>query len=118
MSGWRRFGKVIQVSVNRMMSVYIITYSFYLRVSMMGCKLVCIKCHIDKTNFGIDGADKGIIPLTCLELFDRVDAKKAADRNVSFTVEVSYIEVRKQLSSWWRYPDAWYRYIMRKFEIC
>lgn len=41
-----------------------------------------------------DGADKGIIPLTCSELFDRVEKKKAADSNVSFTVEVSYIEVR------------------------
>ena len=40
-----------------------------------------------------DGADKGIIPLTCSELFDRVEKKKAADPNVSFTVEVSYIEV-------------------------
>jgi kinesin family protein 1 len=40
-----------------------------------------------------DGADKGIIPLTCLELFDRVLAKKAADPHVNFTVEVSYIEV-------------------------
>jgi hypothetical protein len=48
---------------------------------------------------GIDGADKGIIPLTCLELFDRVDAKKAADSHVSFTVEVSYIEVRRLVYS-------------------
>lgn len=40
-----------------------------------------------------DGADKGIIPLTCSELFDRVDQKKGEDPNVSFTVEVSYIEV-------------------------
>nr|GAT46132.1 kinesin-like protein [Mycena chlorophos] len=39
------------------------------------------------------GADKGIIPLTCSELFVRVDAKKAADPNVNFTVEVSYIEI-------------------------
>ncbi|EKM59534.1 uncharacterized protein PHACADRAFT_137422 [Phanerochaete carnosa HHB-10118-sp] len=39
------------------------------------------------------GADKGIIPLTCSELFDRVEKKKAADPNVSFTVEVSYIEI-------------------------
>lgn len=40
-----------------------------------------------------DGADKGIIPLTCLELFTRVQDKKAADPNINFTVEVSYIEV-------------------------
>lgn len=44
-----------------------------------------------------DGADKGIIPLTCSELFTRVDEKKAADPNVNFTVEVSYIEVRVEL---------------------
>ena len=41
-----------------------------------------------------DGADKGIIPLTCSELFVRVGDKKAADPNINFTVEVSYIEVR------------------------
>lgn len=40
-----------------------------------------------------DGADKGIIPLTCSELFVRVEDKSAADPNLSFTVEVSYIEV-------------------------
>ncbi|PFH50565.1 hypothetical protein AMATHDRAFT_60839 [Amanita thiersii Skay4041] len=39
------------------------------------------------------GPDKGIIPLTCSELFDRVEAKKAADKNLNFTVEVSYIEI-------------------------
>lgn len=39
------------------------------------------------------GADKGIIPLTCLELFARVEEKKAADPNINFTVEVSYIEI-------------------------
>ncbi|KAG6845825.1 hypothetical protein H0H87_002513 [Tephrocybe sp. NHM501043] len=39
------------------------------------------------------GADKGIIPLTCQELFDRVESKRAADPNLSFTVEVSYIEI-------------------------
>ncbi|KAG6873983.1 hypothetical protein C0995_007939 [Termitomyces sp. Mi166 len=41
----------------------------------------------------IDGADKGIIPLTCQELFARVDSKRSADSNLSFTVEVSYIEI-------------------------
>lgn len=40
-----------------------------------------------------DGADKGIIPLTCSELFVRVDEKKAIDPHINFTVEVSYIEV-------------------------
>ncbi|KAJ6612156.1 kinesin-like protein [Mycena sp. CBHHK59/15] len=39
------------------------------------------------------GADKGIIPLTCSELFVRVSDKKEADPNVGFTVEVSYIEI-------------------------
>ncbi|KAI0722047.1 kinesin-domain-containing protein [Cerioporus squamosus] len=40
-----------------------------------------------------DGADKGIIPLTCSELFARVEQKKAADPHINFTVEVSYIEI-------------------------
>ncbi|KAK7061255.1 kinesin-like protein [Favolaschia claudopus] len=39
------------------------------------------------------GADKGITPLTCNELFTRVEDKKAADANLNFTVEVSYIEI-------------------------
>lgn len=42
----------------------------------------------------LDGADKGIIPLTCSELFTRLDDKRASDPNLTFTVEVSYIEVR------------------------
>lgn len=41
----------------------------------------------------LDGADKGIIPLTCSELFTRVEQKKAQDPNINFTVEVSYIEI-------------------------
>lgn len=41
----------------------------------------------------IDGADKGIIPLTCSELFTRVNEKMSADPNTKFTVEVSYIEI-------------------------
>ncbi|TFK56261.1 kinesin-like protein [Heliocybe sulcata] len=39
------------------------------------------------------GADKGIIPLTCCELFNRVEQRKAADANINFQVEVSYIEI-------------------------
>lgn len=39
------------------------------------------------------GPDKGIIPLTCSELFVRVEDKRAADPNINFTVEVSYIEI-------------------------
>ncbi|KAG8706309.1 kinesin-like protein Klp8, partial [Ceratobasidium sp. 395] len=39
------------------------------------------------------GADKGIIPLTCSELFTRLDTQRAADPNVNFVVEVSYIEI-------------------------
>ncbi|CDO74193.1 hypothetical protein BN946_scf185043.g245 [Trametes cinnabarina] len=39
------------------------------------------------------GADKGIIPLTCSELFARVEQKKAQDPHTNFTVEVSYIEI-------------------------
>jgi kinesin family protein 1 len=45
----------------------------------------------------LDGADKGIIPLTCLELFDRVETKQGQDPHLSFTVEVSYIEVKCHL---------------------
>ncbi len=40
----------------------------------------------------LDGADKGIIPLTCLELFSRIEQKKS-DPLITFTVEVSYIEI-------------------------
>ncbi|KAI0318110.1 kinesin-like protein [Amylostereum chailletii] len=39
------------------------------------------------------GPDKGIIPQTCSELFVRLANKTAADANLSFTVEVSYIEI-------------------------
>ncbi|KAI0637640.1 kinesin-domain-containing protein [Trametes polyzona] len=39
------------------------------------------------------GEDKGIIPLTCSELFTRVEQKKAQDPHINFTVEVSYIEI-------------------------
>jgi kinesin family protein 1 len=41
----------------------------------------------------VDGLDKGIIPLTCSELFVRVAEKSVADEQLKFTVEVSYIEV-------------------------
>ncbi|KIY45170.1 kinesin-domain-containing protein [Fistulina hepatica ATCC 64428] len=40
-----------------------------------------------------DGPDKGIIPLTCSELFVRVERERAADLHKSFNVEVSYIEI-------------------------
>ncbi|WVQ85942.1 hypothetical protein IAT38_008110 [Cryptococcus sp. DSM 104549] len=39
------------------------------------------------------GADKGIIPLTTSELFRRVEERTAQDPNLSYTVEVSYIEI-------------------------
>ena len=39
------------------------------------------------------GADKGIIPLTTSELFSRVESRTASDPNLSYTVEVSYIEI-------------------------
>jgi kinesin family protein 1 len=41
----------------------------------------------------VDGQDKGIIPLTCQELFDRANTRMDADPNIKFTVEVSYIEI-------------------------
>jgi hypothetical protein len=63
---------------------------------MMGCR-----SRISGINYLLtiswtlkDGPDKGIIPLTCMELFERVRLKKEADSNLNFTVEVSYIEVR------------------------
>lgn len=39
------------------------------------------------------GADKGIIPLTTSELFHRVESRSASDTDLSYTVEVSYIEI-------------------------
>lgn len=49
--------------------------------------------HNEILKQNVDGPDKGIIPLTCCELFDRVDAKSLADTTISFVVEVSYIEI-------------------------
>ncbi|CAG8816238.1 14242_t:CDS:1, partial [Racocetra fulgida] len=37
------------------------------------------------------GEDKGIIPLTCRELFNRIDSSK--NPNVTYKVQVSYIEI-------------------------
>ena len=59
---------------------------------MMGCE-----CHprhfaLSLTLF-TDGADKGIIPLTCEELFGRLDEKRSADPETEFRIEVSFIEV-------------------------
>ncbi|WVR08515.1 hypothetical protein IAU60_005570 [Kwoniella sp. DSM 27419] len=39
------------------------------------------------------GADKGIIPLTTSELFRRIDERTSIDQCLSYTVEVSYIEI-------------------------
>ncbi|WWD07311.1 hypothetical protein V865_005409 [Kwoniella europaea PYCC6329] len=39
------------------------------------------------------GADKGIIPLTTSELFRRVEQRSEKDSALSYTVEVSYIEI-------------------------
>ncbi|OCF33654.1 kinesin [Kwoniella heveanensis BCC8398] len=39
------------------------------------------------------GPEKGIIPLTTLELFRRVDQRTEKETNLSYTVEVSYIEI-------------------------
>jgi hypothetical protein len=72
--------------------------------SMMGCELAVapIRTTTLILTFYIDGADKGIIPLTCSELFVRVAQKTESDPNTHFTVEVSYIEVRG-LCSWRRH---------------
>ena len=45
-----------------------------------------------------DGADKGIIPLTTSELFRRVEDRSAKDSTLSYTVEVSYIEIYNEKS--------------------
>lgn len=56
-------------------------------------------CEYRQKYFGLslmlftDGADKGIIPLTCEELFRRLDEKRSADPETEFRVEVSFIEV-------------------------
>ncbi|KAI9615399.1 hypothetical protein KEM48_005601 [Puccinia striiformis f. sp. tritici PST-130] len=39
------------------------------------------------------GQDRGIIPLTCSALFDRIEDKKVTDPAVSYTVEVSFMEI-------------------------
>ena len=39
------------------------------------------------------GQDRGIIPLTCSALFDRIQEKLVTDPAVRYTVEVSFMEV-------------------------
>ncbi|CAH7689696.1 hypothetical protein PPACK8108_LOCUS24812 [Phakopsora pachyrhizi] len=39
------------------------------------------------------GQDRGIIPLTCSALFDRIKEKMDCDPNVVYTVEVSFMEI-------------------------
>lgn len=41
------------------------------------------------------GEDRGLIPLTCADLFHRIDDAAAKDPLVTFTVEVSFMEVRR-----------------------
>jgi hypothetical protein len=65
-----------------------------------------------------DGADKGIIPLTCSELFTRLATQRAADPNVNFVVEVSYIEVSFCGISTGIPLMSCDRFIMKKFVIC
>lgn len=60
---------------------------------MMGCAYFIMTCWKYMSDVFADGADKGIIPLVCSELFVRVEGKAAADPNLTVTVEVSYIEV-------------------------
>lgn len=63
--------------------------------SMMGCKSLERACH---QSLWVDGADKGIIPLTTSELFRRVEERSAQDSNLTYTVEVSYIEIYNEKS--------------------
>ena len=59
---------------------------------MMGCE--CPRKHFAfSLTLFTDGADKGIIPLTCEELFGRLDEKRSADPATEFRIEVSFIEV-------------------------
>jgi hypothetical protein len=60
---------------------------------MMGCTFIITVCSTASDLHISDGADKGIIPLTCSELFRQCDERAANDPNLSFVVEVSYIEV-------------------------
>ncbi|KAG0145092.1 hypothetical protein CROQUDRAFT_671993 [Cronartium quercuum f. sp. fusiforme G11] len=39
------------------------------------------------------GEDRGIIPLTCSALFDRIQEKEQTEPNVTYTVEVSFMEI-------------------------
>ncbi|EGG06377.1 uncharacterized protein MELLADRAFT_36123, partial [Melampsora larici-populina 98AG31] len=39
------------------------------------------------------GQDRGIIPLTCSALFDRIEEKLTTEPNVTYTVEVSFMEI-------------------------
>ena len=59
---------------------------------MMGCECNPKHVALSLTLF-TDGADKGIIPLTCEELFGRLDEKRSADPETEFRIEVSFIEV-------------------------
>lgn len=58
----------------------------------MGCECPRKPFAFSLTLF-TDGADKGIIPLTCEELFGRLDEKRCADPATEFRIEVSFIEV-------------------------
>ncbi|GJN89903.1 hypothetical protein Rhopal_002892-T1 [Rhodotorula paludigena] len=42
------------------------------------------------------GADRGIIPLLCEALFERMQSKEASEDGLSFTVEVSYTEIYQE----------------------
>jgi kinesin family member 1 len=75
----------------------ILRFEFNELRSMMGCTLHFRADYELVLIDLLDGADKGIIPLTCLELFDRVETKQGQDPHLKFTVEVSYIEVKDYL---------------------
>lgn len=66
-----------------------------------------VPSHLLTSPIFSDGLDKGIIPLTCSELFVRVEQKKANDPNINFSVEVSYIEV-------WSHP--FFRYSVPQYD--
>nr|XP_018259742.1 kinesin [Kwoniella dejecticola CBS 10117]OBR81900.1 kinesin [Kwoniella dejecticola CBS 10117] len=57
------------------------------------CIFACESRGISTDISPLDGADKGIIPLTTSELFRRVESRSGTDSILSYTVEVSYIEI-------------------------
>lgn len=106
--------------------LYLICYASRVRKILQydGMYVIHMNCVVPRNAklFDIvDGADKGIIPLTCSELFVRMRDKTAADPNLMFTVEVSYIEVHDTIlddACETNSDSILFRFTTRKYEIC